>query len=79
MKRSRAAAIDDGVGRFQVEGPYFGLKVDEIRGPNMSETERDQRILRMLPECKVSTAPALLLAAACAALVAVVALRAFLG
>ena len=40
----------------------------------MDETEIDQRILRMLPECKVSTVPAWLLAAACAALAAVVAL-----
>lgn len=45
----------------------------------MNETEINQRIRRMLPECKVSAVPALLLAAACAALAAVVALRVLLG
>ena len=45
----------------------------------MNATAMDQRILRMLPECKVSAAPALLLASACAALAAVVVLSAFLA
>lgn len=41
--------------------------------------ERNQRVARMLRECKVSAAPALLLAVACATLVGIVALNAFLG
>ncbi|MEO8310006.1 MAG: hypothetical protein ABI520_02445 [Caldimonas sp.] len=44
----------------------------------MNDTERDQRIRRMLAECKASAVPAWLLAAACLALVGVVALSAFL-
>ena len=41
--------------------------------------ERNQHLVRMLRECNVSAAPALLLAAACATLVGIVALSAFLG
>ena len=40
----------------------------------MNETGRDPRILRMLRDCQVSAAPALLLAAACVAVVGMVAL-----
>ncbi|MCE9657277.1 MAG: hypothetical protein K8R60_01870 [Burkholderiales bacterium] len=45
----------------------------------MNDTEREQRIVRMLRECKASAAPAQLLAVACAALAAFVALAAYLG
>lgn len=44
----------------------------------MNDTASDQRIRRMLRECKVSVGPACLLAAACLALAGVVALSAFL-
>lgn len=44
----------------------------------MNKTDDDQRIDRMLRESKASAAPALLLAAACLALVAVVAWSAFM-
>ena len=44
----------------------------------MNDADTDRRIRRLLRECKVSAAPALLLAAACAALVGLLALSAIL-
>jgi len=44
----------------------------------MDKIENDPRMLRMLRECKASAAPALLLAAACVALLAMVSLGAWL-
>lgn len=45
----------------------------------MNKLEDNQRIARLLRECKASAAPALLLAAACIALAAVVAFNALLN
>ena len=44
----------------------------------MSDHDNDRRIARMLRECKASAAPALLLAAGCAALLLVLAVGAIL-
>ncbi len=47
-------------------------------GPGTNETAADRRILRMLRECQVSAAPALLLALACVAVAGFAAWSAFL-
>jgi hypothetical protein len=61
--------------RFDGEGPYFHCgSTRPTQGTDMDKTTgRDQRILRMLQECNVSAAPALLLAAGCVALIGFVA------
>lgn len=45
----------------------------------MKEAATDRRTQRLLRECKVSAAPAILLALVCVAIVGLLALSAFLG
>ena len=63
-------------------GADAGVDVRIARNLPMRDTparETNQRLIRMLRECNVSAAPALLLAAACATLFGIVTLSAFLG